>query len=54
MEVENKGEHISTFELSTRNGAEPREETLFARKHGAQIHEVEQPRKLFQEGKVTC
>jgi len=31
--------------LSTRNGAEPREETLFARKPRAKIHEVEQTKK---------
>jgi len=40
--------------LSTRNGVEPREETLFARKPRAQIHEAEQPRRAFQEGKVMC
>jgi len=40
--------------LSTRNGAKPREKILFARKPGAQIHEAEQPRKPFQEGKVMC
>jgi len=54
MEVEKIGQHIWIFWLSTTNGAEPREESLFPRKPGAQIHEAEQPRKPFQEGKVTC
>jgi len=36
MEVEKTGQHICTFWLSIRNGAKPREETLFARKPGAQ------------------
>jgi len=40
--------------LSTRNAVEPCEETLFARKPGAQIHEAQQPRKPFQEEKVMC
>jgi len=40
--------------MSTRNGAEPHEEALFARKLEAQIHEAKQPRKSLQEGKVTC
>jgi len=43
--------------LSTTNGTKPREETFFARKPEAQIHEFEQPRNPyppFQEGKVTC
>jgi len=39
MEVEKTGQHIWTFWLSIRNWTEPREEILFARKHGVQIHE---------------
>jgi len=35
MEVEKTRQHIWTFWLSTRNRAEPHEETLFARKPGA-------------------
>jgi len=54
MEVEKTRQHILTFWLSITNGVEPCEETLSARKHGAQIHEVEQPRKPFQEGKFMC
>jgi len=54
MEVEKTRQHYLTFWLNTTNGAEPREETLFARKHGAQIHEAEQPSKPFQKGKVSC
>jgi len=54
MEVERIGQHILTFLLSTTNGAEPCEETFFARKSRAQIHRVEQPRKPSKEGKVTC
>jgi len=40
--------------LNTTNGLESREETFFARKPGAQLHEAEQPRKPSQEGNVTC
>jgi len=49
MEVENTGQHIWTFWLNTRNRAKPRKETLFVRKPGAQIHEVEQPRNPSQK-----
>jgi len=42
MEVKKIEQHILTFWLSTTNGVEPYEETFFARKFGAQIHEVEQ------------
>jgi len=54
MEVEKTGQHIWTFWVSTKNGVEPHEETLFARKPTTQIHEAEQPGKPFQEGKVMC
>jgi len=42
-EVKKIGQHIWNFWLSTRNAAKPREETLFARKPGAQIHVAQQP-----------
>jgi len=54
MKVKKIGQHILTFWLSTTNGVGSYEETLFARKPGAQIHEAKQPRKASQEGKVTC
>jgi len=41
MEVEKTRQHILTLWLSTTNGVEPREETFFARKPEAHIHEVE-------------
>jgi len=40
--------------LSTRDGAESGEKTLFAKKFRTQIHEAEQPRKPFEERKVMC
>jgi len=52
MEVENIGQHIWTFWLTTRNGVESHEETFFVVRPGAQIHEAQQPRKPFQERKV--
>jgi len=54
MEVEKTRHHILTFWLSTTNRVEPHEETLFARKSGAQNYEAEQSRKPFQKEKVTC
>jgi len=54
MEVEKTRQNIWIFWLSTRNATETREKTLFARKPKAQIHEAQQPKKPFQEGKVTC